>query len=195
MIQYSFNIVLFNWGRVSIRAFPIRSFEWPKYLDFLCLSDWLLSINDTTPPALKVNSLWPSDAICRQRSWSIFVHVVTYCLTASSHYLNHCWLIVSEVLWHSTDGYFREYAQDIHPWNEFRNNFTLDPHPQRSKEFHSDNGDYTNQSLNIEIENNHCDRIGQHDQRRYVRSQLLDWVVLIFRVAHLLCMIRKQEAI
>ena len=46
-------------------------------------------------------SLWPSDAIWWQRSWSTLAQVMACCLTAPSHYLNQCWLIISEVQWHS----------------------------------------------------------------------------------------------
>ena len=42
-----------------------------------------------------VNSLGPSDAIWRWRSWSTLVQVMACCLTAPSHYLNQCWLIIS----------------------------------------------------------------------------------------------------
>ena len=45
-----------------------------------------------------VNSLWPCDAIWWQRSGST--------LTAPSHYLNQCWLIVSKVQWHLSEGNF-----------------------------------------------------------------------------------------
>ena len=41
-----------------------------------------------------LNSLWPSDAIWWHRSWSTLVQVMACCLTAPSHYLNQCWLIV-----------------------------------------------------------------------------------------------------
>ena len=68
-----------------------------------------------------VNSLWPSDAIWRHRSGSTLVQVMAWCLTAPSHYLNQCWLIISEVLWHSTEGNFTWNAQDIYPWHEFEN--------------------------------------------------------------------------
>ena len=47
------------------------------------------------------NSLWPSDAIWRQRSGSILDQVMACCLMALSHYLNQCWLIISEVQWRS----------------------------------------------------------------------------------------------
>ena len=35
--------------------------------------------------------------IWRQGSWSTLVQVMACCLTAPSHYLNHCWLIISKV--------------------------------------------------------------------------------------------------
>ena len=50
-----------------------------------------------------INSLGPSDAIWRSRSWSTLVKVMACCLTAPSHYLNQCWLIISKVLWHSSE--------------------------------------------------------------------------------------------
>ena len=43
-----------------------------------------------------VNSLRPSDAIWRHRSGSTLVQVMACCLTALSHYLNQCWLIISK---------------------------------------------------------------------------------------------------
>ena len=48
------------------------------------------------------NSLWPSDTVCQHRTWSSLVQVMACSQTAPSHYLNQCWLIISEVLWHST---------------------------------------------------------------------------------------------
>ena len=50
---------------------------------------------------ISVNSLWPSDVIWWHRSVSTLAQVMACCLTAPSHYLNQCWLIISEVLWHS----------------------------------------------------------------------------------------------
>ena len=52
------------------------------------------------------NSLWPSDAIWQQRSGSTLVQVMAWCRQAPSHYLNQCWLILSKVQWHSSDGNF-----------------------------------------------------------------------------------------
>ena len=43
-----------------------------------------------------INSLLPSDSIWRQRSGSTLAQVMACCLSAPSHYLNQCWLIISE---------------------------------------------------------------------------------------------------
>ena len=50
------------------------------------------------------NSLGPSDTIWRQRSGSTLAQAMACCLTAPSHYLNQCWLILSKVQWYSSDG-------------------------------------------------------------------------------------------
>ena len=41
----------------------------------------------------RINSLWPSDAICRCRSGSTLAQIMACCLTAPSYYLNQRWLI------------------------------------------------------------------------------------------------------
>ena len=48
--------------------------------------------------SLSINSLWPSDTKWRHRYGSTLAQVMACCLTAPSHYLNQCWLIISEVL-------------------------------------------------------------------------------------------------
>ena len=64
-----------------------------------------------------VNSLWPSDAIWRQRSGSTLAQVIACCLTAPSHYLNQCWLIISKVWWHSSDGNITRDVSFMNDWN------------------------------------------------------------------------------
>ena len=54
------------------------------------------------------NSLWPSDVIWRQGSRSTMARVMACCLMAPSHYLNQCWLMISEVLWYSPVSNFTE---------------------------------------------------------------------------------------
>ena len=53
-----------------------------------------------------INSLWPSDTIWRHNSGSTLAQVMACCLMAPSHYLNQCWLIISNVEWHSSEGKF-----------------------------------------------------------------------------------------
>ena len=48
-----------------------------------------------------IKSFWPSDTIWQQRSGSTLAQVMACCLTAPSHYLNQCWLIINKVQWHS----------------------------------------------------------------------------------------------
>ena len=65
-------------------------------------------------PSFIINSLWPSDAIWRQRSWSTLAQVMACCLTAPSHFLNQCWLIISEAQWHSYKGNSTRDASNIY---------------------------------------------------------------------------------
>ena len=44
------------------------------------------------------------------RTESTLDQVMTCCLMAPSHYLNQCWLIISKVLWHSSEGNFIRYT-------------------------------------------------------------------------------------
>ena len=59
-----------------------------------------------------INSLWPRDAIWRQMSGSTLAQVMACCLTAPSHYLIRCWLIISEVLLHSSLGIITRRTED-----------------------------------------------------------------------------------
>ena len=57
------------------------------------------------------NSLWPNDAIWRQRSGSTLAQVIACCLTAPSHYPNQCWLIIREFQWNSPEGNFMRLSE------------------------------------------------------------------------------------
>ena len=59
-----------------------------------------------------INSLCPSDAIRRQGTESTLAHIMACCLMAPSHYLNQCWLIISKVLWHSSEGIIMRRSED-----------------------------------------------------------------------------------
>ena len=65
------------------------------------------------------NSLRPSDAIWRQWSWTTLAQVMACCLTAPSHYLKQCWLIIRGVLWHTSESSFAGIAQGIDSGYEF----------------------------------------------------------------------------
>ena len=54
--------------------------------------------------------LWP-------RSGSKLTHLMACCLTAPSHYLNQCWLIINCIMWHWHETQFTGSAQDINKHN------------------------------------------------------------------------------
>ena len=68
-----------------------------------------------------INSLGPSDAMWWQRSVSPLAQVMACCLTAPSHYLNQCWLVISEVKWHTSKGKFTRETSAINHWNYLEN--------------------------------------------------------------------------
>ena len=63
------------------------------------------------------NSFWPSDAIWRHRSGSTLTQAMACCLMAPSHYLNQCWLFISDVHWHLSEGIFIIDTSAINYWN------------------------------------------------------------------------------
>ena len=66
----------------------------------------LLADDHFKPMMNQFNSLWHSDAIWWHRSRSTLVQLMACCLTAPSHYLNQCWLIIIKVQWCSSEGNF-----------------------------------------------------------------------------------------
>ena len=68
-----------------------------------------------------INWLWPNDNIWWHKSRSTLAQVMACRLTAPSHHLNQCWLIISEVLWHSPEGNFAGNAPDIYHRHDFEN--------------------------------------------------------------------------
>ena len=52
------------------------------------------------------------------RTWSTLVQVMPCCLTAPSHYLNQCWLVISKVPWHLFDGIIIERFEDTNQWDK-----------------------------------------------------------------------------
>ena len=64
-----------------------------------------------------VNSLWPSDVICWQRSGSTLAQIMARCLMAPSHYLNQRWLLIGRVQWHSSECNLTRDTSAISHWN------------------------------------------------------------------------------
>ena len=67
------------------------------------------------------NSMGPNDAIWRQGSGSTLAQVMACCLTAPSHYLNQCWLIIRKVQWYSSEDNFTSNVSAINQWNKLGN--------------------------------------------------------------------------
>ena len=62
-----------------------------------------------------LSMLWPCGMA------STFAQVMADFLTAPSHYLNQCWLIIKDGLWHLPEDNFSGYIPDIYCWYEFEN--------------------------------------------------------------------------
>ena len=54
------------------------------------------------------------------RSMSTLVQVMACCLTAPSHYLNQCWIIISGVKWRSSEVNLIWIAEKSNSWSEFK---------------------------------------------------------------------------
>ena len=74
-----------------------------------------------------LNSLRHSLAIWRHRTWSTLVQAMVCCLTVPNHYLNQCWLILTEVLWHTHEGNVTGNVQEIFQSLKITN-LRLQPH-------------------------------------------------------------------
>ena len=108
--RYSLNII-WEWHiaeyilvQLRVMRFGSQS-HWYRY-SISCnictrYNGYITSSCECVKSIIYINSLWLSDAICRQRSGSTLAQVMACCLTAPSHYLNRCWLIVSEIQRHS----------------------------------------------------------------------------------------------
>ena len=101
MVSFLFNYV-----------FPVFSgcTSWnPLKFHLILIYSW----QDQSRHVLKeITSLYPSNAIRQQGNESTLVQVMACCLTAPSHYLNQSWLIISMVLWHSSEGIIMRKSED-----------------------------------------------------------------------------------
>ena len=97
-------------GAIPVCNFTDSNFTVCAQVTFLYneFNSYTFKIPATFPRHHWVNSLWPSDIIWWQGFRSAMAQVMACCLRAPSHYLNQCWLMISEVLWHSPDSDFTE---------------------------------------------------------------------------------------
>ena len=91
----------------------------PCYEDFIITDEtmlkwsWRIWVNHLLPNHSKtqqhgncfLNSIW------WHKTGSTLVQAMACCLMAPSHYLNQCWLIISDVQWQSPEGNFTEIHQ------------------------------------------------------------------------------------
>ena len=103
---WSWNFCMKSWI-IAIRNRQIYlELEW-KYV-------YIIICRDFKSVAI-IKSLRPSEAIWQRRSGSTLAQVMACCLTAPSHYLNQCWLIISMVYLHSSEGNFiRDTSATVH---------------------------------------------------------------------------------
>ena len=58
-----------------------------------------------------INSFTCVDTICNNGTWLTFIRATAWCSQTPLHYLNHVWLIINEILWHSCSTvYPKKYA-------------------------------------------------------------------------------------
>ena len=61
------------------------------------------------------------DAIWRHGNRATLAQVMACCLTAPSHYLNQCWLIIIVVPWHSSEGIIIRRCEDTNGQSKIEN--------------------------------------------------------------------------
>ena len=101
-------------------------------MQFICY--WL---NCKTSANELINSLSPADALWQHRFRSAVAHGPGK-LMAPRHYLNQCWIIISDVMWHSPEGNFTVSTQvttilHVEFENHYFNIITTSPRGQFGK--------------------------------------------------------------
>ena len=86
----------YEWYDKDWKSFPTKLQRGTHYVYItnLVTHDWY---SVPSCDGLVLNSLRPSDAIRWHKTGSTLAQVMACCLTAPSHYLNQCWLIISSV--------------------------------------------------------------------------------------------------
>ena len=82
-----------------------------RWVEF-CMAQWL-TFCSARPTSLAINPLWPSEVMYRYRSGTASTKIIAFCLTAPSHYLNQCQLIIVGILCHSPKSNFIGITRDV----------------------------------------------------------------------------------
>ena len=91
-------------SHISVTSSELLLMIWQDLWIRLYLTSYSMGAHCSQYNQNQINSLWPGDAPWRHGTRSTLAQVMACCLTAPSHYLNQCWLIVSEVPWDSSQG-------------------------------------------------------------------------------------------
>ena len=84
------------WGETTVDQWiPLTKAQWRKIWFHLMTSSYSII-------TWCFHTLWPCATIWRHEFGSPLTQLMACCLTASSHYLNHCWLLTKGV-WHPYD--------------------------------------------------------------------------------------------
>ena len=115
MVEYSPNITYFL--HIYIMAFLLLVPNFNKGIDNASLQGGICPTPVCQVPILVVNSLWPTDVIWLHGFRSKLSQAMACCLTAPRHYLNQCWLVISEVLWFNFRRKYFRHLSSKWVWN------------------------------------------------------------------------------
>ena len=113
---------ILHWCHAFLYALYFLLWGWKITLGLLLLlssSHWCGTAGWFYDVWIIINSLWPSDAI--YRSGSSLSQAMACCPMAPSHYLNQCWLFISDVMCHWFESNFGLSAQATILYNELIN--------------------------------------------------------------------------
>ena len=104
----------FSWHKFVYKKLLLKyTFPWHKFVRNVQTYPSLMIICSN----LDFNSLWPSYAIWCHRTGATLAQAMACSPTAPSHYLNQCWLIISNVQRHSSEDNFATDSSAINNHN------------------------------------------------------------------------------
>ena len=110
---------------IWVHIWTLHPYVTSKYITLCCFK--LIQMHDfgyqrgNSHLAHYTHLLWPGDAIWRHGTRSTLAQVMACCLTAPSHHLNQCWLIIGVVPRHPSQGIILRRCEDTNQWNKIEN--------------------------------------------------------------------------